>query len=71
MSFCFFGKFSDFSLVTAITSVEGTFRSLFFGWRHLWLQQERQHLTACPRCQSILQCFDASTLEPASVCGLV
>ena len=30
MSFCFFGEFFRFFLVTAVTSVEGTFHSVFF-----------------------------------------
>ena len=42
MSFCFLGSFFDFFLVTAITSVEGTFHSVFF-----FFFLRRRRLTAC------------------------
>ena len=60
MSFCFFFLSFSIFLVTAITSVEGTFHSVFF-FLETFGRLCRSH------CH--LQCFDTQ-LDPTSVRGL-
>ena len=60
MSFCFLGSFSIFFLVTAITSVEGTFKE--------WSGKAPAFDGLC-RSHCHLQCLDTQ-LDPISVCGL-
>ena len=61
--FLFLGEFFDFFLVTAITSVEGTFHSVFF-----FFLKAPAFDSLC-RCHCHLQCCDTQ-LDPISVRGL-